>query len=85
MTPAGEIDIVARCGLGLVIVEVKVQQLRDMEGIVSDGQKRRLVQAATRLVRNRSGFENFAVRFGLVIVQPWQWPRHIEDAWRADD
>jgi Holliday junction resolvase-like predicted endonuclease len=56
-----------------------------MEGIVSERQRRRLVQVATWLVGNRSGFENDAVRFDLVIVQPWQRPRHIEDAWRADD
>ena len=56
-----------------------------MEGIVSDRQRRQLVQAATWLVGNWSGFENYAVRFDLVIVQPWQLPRHIEDAWRADN
>ena len=47
VTPAGEIDIVARRGLVLVIVEVKARQLLDMEGIVSDRQRRRLVKAAT--------------------------------------
>ena len=85
VTPAGEIDIVARRGLVLVIVEVKARQFLDMEGIVSERQTRRLVQVATWLVGNRSGFENDAVRFDLVIVEPWQRPRHIEDAWRADD
>lgn len=85
VTPAGEIDIVARRGLVLVIVEVKARKFLDMEGIVSERQRRRLVQVATWLVGNRSGFENDAVRFDLVIVQPWQRPRHIEDAWHADD
>ena len=85
VTPAGEIGIIARRGPVLVIVEVKALQLLDKEGIVSDRQRRRLVRAATWLVGNRSRYENYAVRFDLVIVQPWQWPRHIEDARRADD
>ena len=85
VTPAGEIDIVARRGLVLVIVEVKARQLLGMEGILSDRQRRRLVHVATWLVGNQAGFENYAVRFDLVIVQPWQLPRHIEDAWRADN
>ena len=41
VTPAGEIDIVARRSLVLVIVEVKARQLLDMESIVSDRQRRR--------------------------------------------
>lgn len=85
-TPAGEIDIVAKRGRTLAIVEVKARaDLRQAGEALSAHQRRRLTQAATWLIGAHSRFAQCAVRFDLVLVRRWRWPHHVIDAWRPDD
>ncbi|HYE49848.1 MAG TPA: YraN family protein [Azospirillaceae bacterium] len=84
-TPAGEIDLVARRGDLLAIVEVKARpSLEQARAAVTHAQWRRLARAAGLYVGARRGLERCAVRFDLVAVVPGRWPVHLPDAWRPE-
>lgn len=84
-TPLGEIDLIAcRRGL-LVIVEVKGRSNRVIQGdFVSSWQRRRIENALLLFLKSyRVPYRG--VRFDLLLVFPYQWPKHIKDAWRTGD
>lgn len=82
-TPVGEIDIVARHGSVLAIVEVKARRSsEDAHSALAARQRARLARAAAWLVGNTSGYANLSIRFDFIVIVPWRWPRHIADAWR---
>lgn len=78
-TPLGEIDIVARRGRLLVFVEVKARaNSEDAEASVSQRQRDRIRRAADFWLARAPRYHDFEIRFDLVLVLPWAWPRHIE-------
>ena len=82
-TRAGEIDLIARSPSGIVcFVEVKTRP-DEMLATAAVGQKQRLriTRAAGVYLAGRPA----AYRFDLVTVVPGRLPRHVRDAWRADD
>jgi putative endonuclease len=81
-TPMGEIDLVARRGSVVAIVEVKTrrQEAAALEA-VSPRQRERLARAALYLLP-RLGTPPPTIRFDVVTVVPGRWPRHVPDAWR---
>lgn len=86
-TRAGEIDMVARRGRALVIVEVKASARPDRAGeraveALLPRQQQRLVRAADHLLAMRPGLAGLDLRFDVVLVAPRRFPRHLEDAWR---
>lgn len=82
-TPVGEIDLVARRGRIVAVVEVKTRT--DGAGeLVGARQRHRIERAAGVLLRRRRDLANAAVRFDVIIVLPWRLPRHLRDAWRPD-
>jgi len=87
--PAGEIDIVARRGGILAIVEVKARPTVEaaMEALTAR-QRARLERAALGLLASgAAGFvpqSEFSLRFDLMVVTPWRWPRHLPNAWRPE-
>ena len=82
--PVGEIDIVARRGRTLAIVEVKARERRDAAAeALSIRQRRRIVRAAEAFLRQRPGCAGLEVRFDLMMVAPWRLPVHMRDAWRT--
>ena len=84
-TPLGEIDIVARRGRVVAIVEVKARARLDAASeALTLLQRQRLARAGAWLVAKRPGLRGCALRYDLMVVAPRRWPRHIADAWRAD-
>ncbi len=87
--PAGEIDIVARRGAVLAIVEVKARPsvTAAMEALTAH-QRARLEKAALAyLAGGAAGFvpqSDFSLRFDLMVVTPWRWPRHLANAWQPE-
>jgi len=80
-TRGGEVDIVARKGKTLVIVEVKARRtLEDAADAVSPKQWTRLLRAGEILLSREP--DGTTLRFDVVHVVPGRWPRHIKDAWR---
>lgn len=84
-TPVGEIDILARRGRTLAVIEVKARDdFASAAESVSDRQKQRLIRAAGWVVSGRPNLALLDTRFDVMLVAPRRLPRHIVDAWRAD-
>lgn len=81
--PLGEIDIIARRGRVLVLVEVKQRASRTaaLEAI-SPRQQARIARAAALLEARHPEFAGLDRRFDVVLVTPWRLPLHLMDAWR---
>ena len=85
----GEIDILARRGKTLVVVEVKARQnfLNCAESI-TPWKQQKILGAVQWLLAGRAkiaGLNNMTdlnIRFDVVWVVPWRFPQHLKDAWR---
>jgi putative endonuclease len=84
--PSGEIDILARRGRVLAIIEIKAR--RDF-AIAAESvlprQRRRITRAASAFLMTRPDLAMLTVRFDVMLVAPPRPPRHLPGAWRSDD
>ncbi len=79
----GEIDIVARRGALIAVIEVKAR--RDYAAAVEavdSRQRGRIERAAAMFLAENAALASLAVRFDVMVVLPWRLPVHLEDAWR---
>jgi putative endonuclease len=82
-SPVGEIDIVARRGGILAIVEVKSRgDLATALEAIAPRQQARLVRAALAFQARRRDVAGLTLRFDVVALGRGMWPRHIREAWR---
>jgi putative endonuclease len=80
-TPLGEIDLVARKGDLIAFIEVKAR--RDLAaGVdsVSYASQRRIRAAGDVYISRQPDAERLSWRFDIIVVSPWRWPVHLEDA-----
>ena len=83
-TAVGEIDIVARRGRTLAVVEVKARTRRDAAAeAVSARQRRRIARAAEAFLQQHPGCAGLDARFDVMLIAPWRLPVHMKDAWRV--
>ena len=83
--PVGEIDIVARRGQTLAVIEVKARRnLKDAAEAVSRKQQNRITRATEWLLSERPRLGSLQPRFDVMLVAPWRRPRHLGDAWRQE-
>lgn len=90
---AGEIDILARRGPVLAVVEVKQRAtLEAALNAVSPDQHQRLLAAGRAVLRGRPGLTGLHLRIDMVALAPGRIPRHVrgldpgptsEPGWRA--
>ena len=81
--PVGVIDLVARRGRVLALVEVKARaNLTEAANALGARQLRRIERAGTIFLQHRPELAGMDLRFDLVLLAPGHWPRHIVDAWR---
>jgi putative endonuclease len=84
--PAGEIDILARRGNVLAVIEVKSRgEIAAAAAALAPRQRRRIARAAEAFLLRRSDLAGLDLRFDLMLVSPRHLPRHWRGAWRADD
>ncbi len=84
--PAGEIDIVARRGAVLAIIEVKSRgEVAAAANAVAPRQRRRIGRAAEALLVSRPDLGGLGLQFDVMLVAPRRLPRHWHDAWRPDE
>ncbi len=79
-TKLGEIDLIARRGDLVLIVEVKVRAtlIEAMDAIAYQSERR--IEAATDLWLSRQpDHGRLSIRFDLVAVLPRRWPVHVEN------
>jgi putative endonuclease len=83
-TPQAEIDLLAKRGAVLAVVEVKQRATIEaaLEAVSFD-QRERLRRAGTALAAHRPALAGCAVRLDLLALAPGRWPRHIPDAWKG--
>ncbi len=82
-TQVGEIDLIARRGNILAFIEVKARATED-EALfaVTPRQSQRIERAAMAFIARRPAYGRFDMRYDIMVVLPWRWPRHLVDAWR---
>ncbi|GAB4576635.1 MAG: YraN family protein [Rhodothalassiaceae bacterium] len=84
-TPLGEIDLIARRGKVLAIIEVKAR--KDLEGglaAIGARQRQRLLRAALFHIARNPALSALSLRFDAMIMRPCRLPRHIAGAFDHD-
>jgi len=83
-TPVGEIDLLARERDTLVAIEVKSRATLDEASLsLTEYQERRIERALLFYLTNKSS--SLDLRFDVVLISPWRWPRHIRGAWLSHE
>jgi len=82
-TKVGEIDLIARRGKVVAFIEVKRRHAlaAGLEAVTPQARLRIRRAAEAYIMRNPALAER-VLRFDVMVVTPWAWPRHIVDAWR---
>ena len=82
-TPFGEIDLIARRGKVVALVEVKarVSRAAALEAL-RPMQQQRIARAGAWYVAQRPALQSLDVRCDLVVVPAWRRPVHLVDAWQ---
>ncbi len=79
-TKLGEIDLIARRGDLVLIVEVKTRpSLIEAMEAVARSSERRIEGAADLWLARQPDHGRLSIRFDLVAVLPWRWPVHVEN------
>ncbi|MBA4000988.1 YraN family protein [Brevundimonas sp.] len=75
---AGEIDLLARRGQVLAVVEVKRRAtLEQALTALSAPQKARLLAAGKAVAKNRPSLKTLSLRLDMVALAPGRFPRHV--------
>lgn len=77
---AGEIDILARRGRRLVVVEVKRRQTLEaaLQALTAE-QRRRLLASGQAIQRGRPQWRKLDLALDMVALAPGCFPRHVRD------
>ncbi|SMH33541.1 YraN family protein [Mesorhizobium australicum] len=79
-TKLGEIDLIARRGDLIAIVEVKARPtLAQAMDAIGRESAWRIEGAADMWLSCQRDFPRLSVRFDMVAVLPWRWPVHVEN------
>jgi len=81
---SGEIDIIARRGDLIAIVEVKARPtLVEAMDAIGHVATRRIESAADYWLAKQRDYSRLSVRFDLVAVMPRRWPVHVENIFQG--
>ena len=80
-TKAGEVDLIARRGDLVALVEVKARAgEREAIDAVTANASRRIAAAGDIWLSRQPDAARLSVRCDIVAVLPWRWPRHFPGA-----
>jgi putative endonuclease len=80
-TPLGEIDLIARRGNLVAMVEVKARSsFRGAMDSVTPAAQKRIMDSAELWLGRQKNTAQLSIRFDIIAVLPWRWPIHIERA-----
>lgn len=83
-TRVGEIDLIARRGRLVLMVEVKCRPaLIDAMHAINSVTERRIEAAADHWLAQQRDHASLAIRFDLIAVLPGRWPVHVPRAWEG--
>lgn len=82
----GEIDIIARRGNVIAIVEVKARPTIEeaMEAVQKQSRKR-IDKAAHVFLARQPDRKKLRLRYDLIAIRPWKLPRHIESFFQPEN
>lgn len=81
----GEIDVLARKGHLLVLVEVKTRGDAALaRGAVLAPQRQRLIRSLGHYLKTRPELAGLDLRCDMVAFAKLGWPIHLKDAWRPE-
>jgi putative endonuclease len=82
-TPVGEIDLIMRRGNLTVFVEVKARAFshQELDALMAVN-RRRIVSAAQMWLMRRPELAAGDLRFDVIFLAPFAWPRHIVNAFQ---
>jgi len=81
---SGEIDLIARRGHLVAIVEVKARpSLAEAMDAVTPHGRRRIIAATDHWLARQSDHGRLSIRFDLIAVLPRRWPIHVPAAFTA--
>ena len=82
-TPVGEIDLIVQRGGVTVFVEVKARSFSHQEAdALMAVNRRRIVHAAQMWLMRRPELAATDLRFDVIFLAPFAWPRHIVNAFQ---
>lgn len=77
-TPLAEIDLLARKGKTLAVIEVKRRSNRQLAiSALGPDQQLRLLMAGNRLIRSRPSLGKLQPRLDLIALSPGRFPHHL--------
>ena len=80
-TKIGEVDIIARKGQMIVMVEVKARHtIEEALDAVTVTAQRRIESAGDLWLARQKNAHLLSIRFDIIAVRPWRWPSHYENA-----
>nr|WP_316651794.1 YraN family protein [uncultured Gellertiella sp.] len=80
-TPLGEIDIIARRGTLVLIVEVKARREPGAAlDAVSAAAQRRIRAASDLWLSRQPDAHLLSLRYDIIAIVPGRWPQHLADA-----
>ncbi len=83
-TKLGEIDLIARRGNLVLIVEVKARPtLISAMDAIAYSSERRIEGAADLWLSRQPDYGKLSVRFDMVAVLPRRWPVHVENVFHG--
>ena len=83
---AGEIDLIARRGRLIALVEVKARPSLEQAGAaILPRQRQRIARAAEVFLQRHPKLAGLSLRFDVVLLAPGRWPRHLANAWRLEE
>ncbi len=83
---AGEIDLIARRGRLLALIEVKARpSLVQAAAAILPRQRQRIARAAEVFLQRHPGLAGLSLRFDVVLLAPGRLPRHLVNAWRLEE
>jgi putative endonuclease len=85
-TKVGEIDIIAKKGKTIAIIEVKTRKSKTTAIEAINANQRRRIERSTEFWLKKSGYsQTISPRFDIIAIVPKRFPIHIKDAWRLGE
>ena len=83
-TKAGEVDLIARRGDLILMVEVKARKtLAEAHDAVTVTALRRIEAAGDIWLGRQREHGQLSIRYDLIAVLPGRWPVHVHNIWQA--
>lgn len=80
-TKLGEVDIIARKGDLIIMVEVKARRtIQEAFDAVTSTSQRRIESAGDLWLASQKNAHLLSVRYDIIAVRPWKWPTQYENA-----